>query len=288
MLNSNLNSHTRVAVFCYESPGAYSTYDKRDGDEKQVIDLLDFFLHHECPVVTLSPEDAKVNIKHPDVENLYAGKRSQFGPDAHVRFLEGIKLLLSFPEDYFLIHDSDSLCLDPKIPDYLYVEPNTVWSNQTASSAKENKYFGTELCLPTYVADRNKHHEPTKLVIPQGLQFKTELSFQPPWFLSRKTIEAFIAASGRVNYNHLPWVEYYVVQLTQTAGLPWKAFHKRHIGPTSPQRDDPCDEVLLGIYRSGLANAIENARNGANMIHSVKNSDAARALKQAYLSRSNR
>ncbi len=261
-----MNEDTRIAVVCYE------------GDKRQVEQSLGFYLHHECPVVILSPEDSRAEISHPGVENRFAGKRAQRGPDAHARHLAHLKLLLTFPENHFLIHESDSVCLDPKIPAYLYDEPDVVWAN-------------------TGEADPSHH--------PGFIEGCPKMSFQAPWFFSRKTIEAFIAASDSVVYSpDLPWVDLYLVQLTHAAGLPWRGFKDCYLGPISGRFDDmtgtfldpggeweeagtifagkPMTPKLMKVYEAGLKVALQYVNSGANMIHSVKNPIAARELGDAY------
>src|SRR5258708_5855871 len=121
-MGSKMNKNTRVAVCCYA------------GDQHQVIESLGMYLHHACPVVILSPEDSKAEINYPGVVNRFGGKRAYIGQDSLDRQAEHLRLLLEFPENHFLIHDSDSVSLDPKIPDYLYEQPDVVWSNQVTDA----------------------------------------------------------------------------------------------------------------------------------------------------------
>ena len=261
-----LNPNTRIAIGCYS------------GDHEQVIQSLDLYLHHECPVVIFSPENAKVQIDHPGVENLHAGKCARLGPDAHAHHLEYLKLLLTFPEDYFLMHEADSMCIDPKIPDYLYAEPDTFWSNSGEACP--------ELCEIE--------------AFPPGCP---RLSFQAPWFLSRKAIKALVAASPRVispsgmsgelpaskaHWIGLPWVDLYLVMLTHAAGLPYKVFRNCYNGfmasiealsPTPPKN---FSELQVAGGEAGFQNALKAVANGANMIHSVKDGITSHALVAEY------
>jgi hypothetical protein len=181
-----MNPDTRVAVCCYA------------GDAHQVIGNLDLYLHHQCPLVILSPEDSKVEI--PNVENRSGGAAGHIGGHTLERERRHLEILLSFPEKYFMIHDADSVCLDPEFPAYLYAEPDLVWSNQ--------------------VNDAIPQHQAT---FPAGWP---HVAFQPPYFLSRKTIEAMLAVADQIVISHdmMPFIDYYMVQLTMTAGLPWRRF----------------------------------------------------------------
>jgi hypothetical protein len=125
------------------------------------------------------------------------------------------------------------------------------------------------------------------------------LSFQAPWFLSRKTIEAFVAVAPQIPYlPQLEWVDNYLVQLTHAAKLPHKGFRDRYLGPISGRYNEATGEFFtpdgagvfgapiqpdLGkIYNASFEKALEYVRNGACMIHSVKNAFAAKELLAAY------
>lgn len=269
-----LNKNTRVAVSCYA------------GDLKQVEQSIGLYTHHECPVTLLSPEDAPVIINYPGVDHKHAGKRGQLGPDAWARHMAFLKILVNdYPEDHFLIHESDSFCLDPKIPAYLYKEPYTVWSNNGVSTPEHWPGF------------------------PEG---SAKMSFQAPWFFSRQTIKRMIAVEHKVPYHpNLEWVDLLLSRLTEEADLPWKCFEACYLGPMSggydvetgrffdpgsdtgskTPRGSPLDEHLTKTYELGLNNGLQAVKDrGVNMVHSVKNVIAARALAaeyQKWLSRQN-
>jgi hypothetical protein len=212
-------------------------------------------LHHECPLVILSPNDAKADIRYPGVENRYAGKRAYIGQASLDRQREHLKILLEYPENHFLINDADSFCLDAKLPDYLYAEPDVVWSNQ--------------------VTDGIPEHQAT---FPEGWP---HVAFQPPYFLSRKTIEAMLAVADQVTASPvMPFIDYYMVQLTMTAGLPWKRFEKCVSCCIS---HDPVTKPILtpqeqSVYSGGFQIGRQHVQNGANFIHSVKDYKTAQIL----------
>jgi len=182
-----MNPDTRVAVCCYS------------GDGHAVAGNLALYQHHECPITILSPEDSKVTITRPGIDSRYAGKAAHIGQDSLDRQIEHLKILLQYPEKYFMVHDADSFTLDPKFPDYLYANPDLVWSNQ--------------------VNDNIPQHQGT---FPKGWP---HVAFQPPYFLSRTTIEKMIAAAPSVVTSPMmPFIDYFMVQLTYTAGLPWRRF----------------------------------------------------------------
>lgn len=249
----NVGRDTRVAVCCYE------------GDGHQVVEALEFFLHHELPLTILSPEDSKVEVNYPGVTNRFGGKRAYIGQDSLDRQAEHLRLLLEFPESTFLIHDADSVLLDPVLPQYLYDDPDVVWSNQ--------------------VNDAIPEHQTT---------FKTgwpHVAFQPPYFLSRKTIERMLAVKDHPDVQAtpvMPFIDYYMVQLTMVAGLPWRrlldsiscpiAIDLRKVNPPA------ADLVTYDMGFKIAMNAVLN--DGTNVLHSIKNSVAIRKLaaaRQQYL-----
>jgi len=182
-----MNENTRIAVCCYA------------GDQHQVIKALGVYLHHQRPVVVLSPEDSKAEIRYPGIENRFAGKRAYIGQDSLERQRLHMKMLLTFPEEYFLVHDADSVCLSAKIPDYLYEEPDFLWSN--------------------LVNDGIPEHQPA---YPPGFP---HIAFQPPYFLSRKTIEGLLKGTEGMAANPaLPFIDHFMLQLALATDWPYQSF----------------------------------------------------------------
>src|SRR6185436_4197422 len=102
-----MNADTIIAVCCYQ------------GDAALVERAMPVHLAHNRPVVVLSPADSPVVITTAQ-SNIFAGKRAYIGAESWTRQHEHLKILLSFPQKYFLIHDADSLCLSATIDDRLY------------------------------------------------------------------------------------------------------------------------------------------------------------------------
>lgn len=228
-----MNPNTRVAVCCYA------------GDQHQVIRALGCYLHHKRPVVILSPEDSRAEIKYPGIENWFGGKRAYIGQESLDRQRIHLQALLSFPEEYFLVHDADSVCLSPKLPDYLYAEPDFVWSN--------------------LVNDGIPEHQPA---YPDGFP---HIAFQPPYFLSRKTIGAMLAVADGILANPtMPFIDHYMVQLTLKAGLPYRSFRDGVSCPISS------DLNSLRTAEAGVRN------HGLIFIHSVKKEEDLKRLVRSY------
>lgn len=241
-----MNEDTRVAVCCYE------------GDGHQVRYGLSGWVHHGCPLLILSPDDSRVTIDVPGcIESRYAGKRAYTGQLSLDRQRAHLSLLLEYPENHFLIHDADSVCLDPKIPDYLYEEPDVMWTNQVVDGIPGHQEF-----------------------FPSGWP---HVAFQPPYFLSRKTIKALLAVADDPRCQAspvMPFIDFYMVQLTMVAGLPWKRFldglsFPISIDPLKPNPTPREREIYAHGYRLAH-NAVLN--EGANVIHSTKDWGVTREL----------
>lgn len=242
-----MNEDTRVAICCYE------------GDAHQLN--LDAYLHHECPVTILSPENSRVIVEHPGLNYRFGGVRAYIGQESLDRQRRHLGILLEYPENHFLIHDSDSVCLDAKIPSYLYAEPDLVWSNQVDD------------CIPDH---QNQFAESWPHV-----------AFQPPYFLSRKTIERMLAVADdpRVQASPImPFIDFYMVQLTMVAGLPWRRFNDCISCPITadPLKVPTMKPEQLATYTENFNAVMQSVlTRGANILHSVKDPAAVNELLQA-------
>jgi hypothetical protein len=225
-----MNEDTRIAVCCHA------------GDGYLALQHLGLYLQHGCPLTVLSPEDSKVTIDYPGVDNKYGGKRAYTGPDSLTRQAEHLRLLLQYSENYFLIHDADSISLAPKIPDYLY-ERECVWSN--------------------VYQDTTLHQQ---VEYPEGWP---HVAFQPPYFLSRKTIERMLAVKDRVIPSKImAFIDFYMLQLTMTAKLDWDTFHEGITGP-----------LFHPVHESIAIDKIKN--HGFIFIHAAKDERATNAFVEA-------
>lgn len=192
-----LNPDTLIAVSAYA------------GDCHQVENNLGTYLHHGCPVVIFSPTDAPItSVSDPRAICLQDGLRGWAGPHTLQRHVKFLQLLLKFPQNLFLFHDADSVCLSPGLPRYLYESPDLVWSNE--------------------VIDTNP-----------GPSYLPKIAMQPPYFLSRTTVEKLLAANScpATSYYGEPispdgWpmpfptecIDHYMLQLTYGAGLAHRSF----------------------------------------------------------------
>lgn len=186
-----MNPSTLVSVHCYK------------GDEERVKGFLPYYLHHKCPVAIMSPEDSRVEFGsklfisgETEIGFFHAGKRAYIGQESLDRQIEHLKILLALDNprsDFFLLNDSDSLCLTPEIPPYVYTEP-VLWSNE--------------------VIDPRTH--PTNL---------PRLALQPPYFCSRNVLTWLVNAAPKVTMHPItPYVDHFMLQLCHAAGVTHKPF----------------------------------------------------------------
>lgn len=216
-----MNDSTLITVHCYA------------GDAGRVVSNLACYLHHDpAPVVIMSPEDSPVII--PGILCRQAGKRAYIGQDSLDRQRAHLRVALEYPFQYFLMNDSDSVCVSPEIPKYLYEEPKDIfWSNE--------------------IEDPRTH--PTTL---------PRLAFQPPYFLSREALERIIWICDKIRLNPItPYIDHFMLQLVCEAGLKHRSFRDME-NPSSP-----CEKCDSSASPENLQS--EKIRNHERvMLHPVK------------------
>lgn len=220
-----MNPDTLVVVHCYA------------GDRHQVVNALPQYQHHECPVLVLSPEDAPVHID--GVMCRSAGKRAYIGQDSLDRQRAHLELLFEYEWEWVLLHDSDSVCLEPMLPDYLH-QPDALgrqclWYNPTPTIR-----FLEEVGQP-------------------GFEGYPEV-YQPPLFTSRAALERMLAVSDKA-MESLPefakLIDWYFVAMAREAGITARAL------------PDGISRPIWSEYELARTYAMVRTR-GFTMIHSVK------------------
>lgn len=234
-----MNPNTRVVICCYE------------GDAHQMHPPL--YNHHECPVLVLSPEDSRAETTWAPFR--FGGKRAYTGQDSLDRQVRHLQIMLEYPEEFFLIHDSDSVCLDAELPAYLYEQPNVVWSNQVFDDIPDHQGFFGDW---------------------------PHVAFQPPYFLSRKTIERILAVADDPRCKAspmMPFIDFFMVQLTMVAGLEWKRFPECISFGICADPRKKLERAVAETYKANTALALNAVRHeGVSIIHSVKDPHVAEAL----------
>jgi hypothetical protein len=158
------------------------------------------------------------------------------------------------------MNDSDSVCLSPKIPDYLYKDPNIVWSNIVNDAGLHpisERLKNMRTCFPDV--------EP---VYPWP-----QLAFQPPYFMHRTAIEKIVAVADSVRADvRTPFLDWAMMVWTVKAGLAYKGFPDGASCATCPE--------LPG----GLATMENLVRTeGKIFVHSVKTLPPLMAIARARL-----
>jgi len=228
-----MNPDTRVAVCCYADDAVY------------VVENMPLYQHHGCPITVLSPADSPALL--PVVDCRMGGKRAYIGQDCLDRMRIHLRILIAeHTENHFLIHDSDSVCLSPKLPDFLYDEPDTLWSNLVHNGIPEQQ--------PGF---------------PPGMP---HIAFQPPWFMSRKTIKALLDVSeGCTVVNPiLPFIDYWMVEMAIKGGIPWKPLPLAMSAPLSHD-----------IWQANAEGLRQVRDNGFIFLHSIKGSRHAKPFVEA-------
>lgn len=231
-----MNPDTAVAVFGYS------------GDAHQVFMMMPYYQHHKCPVIVFSPTDRP--IKRKDGGNVFfrhAGQdgtgKGYIGQVSLDRQAAQMKMLLAeFPQKYFLFNDADSVCLSPKLPGYLYND--TIWSNEVSDMMHVRSD-------PNYKWPR--------------------IALQPPYFLSRENVQAWIDAAEVVKADpQTPFLDWAFAAWSTHAGLKHSNFLNNE-GVSCPTRNyDP------GQYH--MENMVRHHR--AIFLHSIK--DKGVLLKMAH------
>lgn len=174
------------------------------GDQHQIESNWPVYAHHKCPVLILSPKDAPVKKVH-NSKNFSAGFKGWIGPHTLKRQVMFLRELMSQSEDFYLFHDSDSVCLSPAIPKYLFDSPDVFWSNEV----------------------RDTNTSPSHL---------PKLAFQPPYFFSKRVLRALVRTSATPAQSFtiltaqgtmpLPTecIDHFMLQLVYAAGLQHRSF----------------------------------------------------------------
>lgn len=166
------------------------------GDADRVLRHMPLYLHHERPVLVLSPYDSSiVDLELPgDIRYSYAGRRAYIGQFSLDRQHEHLKILAREPFEWFLANDSDSFCIPAKIPAYLYAYPHILWSNEVPEP------------------------RPHKSSLPK-------LALQPPYFFHKSVlIKMLEVAPGIVMHPITQYIDHYMLQLAHAAGVRHETF----------------------------------------------------------------
>ena len=217
MQAKQLNPHTLVSCHGYF------------GDSLQIRNMLRYQEHHQAPLIVVSPVDSKIEKMGPHICR-FAGKRQYIGQLSLDRQFAQLRVLLEYPFEFFLANDSDSLCISPKIPQYLYDDSHNLWSNEVSDLMHQRK--------PGYKWPR--------------------FAFQPPYFFSRSILERMIETEGTFETDmQTPFIDWLMMAICAAGDIPHKNYRDGVSCPTSDNHS-----------RRHMVNNI--VQRGAVMLHSVK------------------
>lgn len=213
------------------------------GDAHQIQMFLPHYEHHNVPFIVLSPSDSKIE-KMGNHICRSAGRRAYIGQDSLNRQREYLQILAEYPFNWFLLHDSDSFCLSPRIPPYLYNMSGFIFSNE--------------------VGEPRPHSSPYP-----------KIAMQPPYFFNREVLEKLLAVSEGIQAHPItPYVDYYMLELTQKAGVgrhSFTAFETYSTVPLPSERiaKNPWEEMFYHVGHMGRV-----------MVHPIKDHETYLRLKQ--------
>lgn len=229
-----MNEDTLVVVHCYA------------GDQEQVEFMLPKYLHHDAPVLLLSPEDAPVKLDHPQVTCRSAGLAGWKGIHTLRRQIEHMEIAAEFPKRYFLLNDSDSVCLSADLPTYLYEDPDGKFYSNEGCDSVARKEAGT-----------------------WSIQDEYNQTLQPPYFVSRPALLRMLAAAGPALAlcikNDEAGIDELLAEMVRCAGLTRVPY------PDGIHRETRNLNELARVYYMARV-------YGTRMIHSVKTKDALDTL----------
>ncbi len=241
-----MNKNTLLAGFGYA------------GDQSQIKILMPYWEHHKIPIVVMSPIDSPITSMGAHIcreEGLrgYTGQRSLDRQWMQMRALLEFNDKDGKPFQWFLLNDSDSLVLTPELPAYLYEDQEMLWGNKVNDFRKPGESWQG---LPPWPMDYHKGHE--------------LVAIQPPYFLSRNAMERMVKVASAIKMCPIcPFIDWYMIQLADEAGINHKSFHACA----------SCETTTA----NGLAVMSECIiKRGATFIHAIKTQSALDACVAAY------
>lgn len=201
------------------------------GDRERVESMLEMWTHHDLPVLVLSPVDAPLIINHPQVTNMQAGLNSY--NESMDRYVAQFRALVNYDADYYLLCESDAMCLRQELPEYLY-EPDVLWGNHV-DPFNHILYFGDPNPARTYATH--------------------DCCIQSPWFFSRHGLQRMVDVADEAVAQlppYAPFIDWWFHMAPHAAGL---------------EHRDYGDDGISHAWANEIRAAVQN---GAFMIHAVK------------------
>jgi hypothetical protein len=229
--------------------------------------MLHGWLRHECPVLIVSPEDAKVEIDHPGVECRWAGKRGWAGWHTLDRQIAHLSIIEEYSQTYFLYNDADSFCLSAKLPEYLY-QTDTFFSNENDNLifydtckflAETLDPKDDEQLLDVQFAARFLIEKCDGILDIPKLREIQSLVFQPPYFFNRQVLSRMLdsaEASKSEDNTLIPFIDWWWPRVIELTGTP----HQTH----------PAGKSDITEMRVSIVEAYRKVKEqGCKMVHSI-------------------
>jgi len=241
------------------------------GDVGWTQEMLGLVLHHERPVLLLSPEDAPAIVDHPKVTCKQGGLRGWQGPEAVHRQIEHWRIALGHDDaDWFLLNDADSFVIEPEIPDYMFEEQDVLWCTPIGHFGNWRGEAGGDNPWP---------------------------NLQPPYFAHRRWFDRALEAVDAPSHGDLVPTSCTVVdgRITCEARLvgdrEWKweyaigvdgLYNMLVMRNGFVARTNPLGITTMNTGISGMA---EGVRHGATWLHPIKNQSQMSEILGVYHTR---
>ena len=221
------------------------------GDQARIEHFLPQWTHHELPVLLLSPIDAPVHIAHPQVTCRTAGPNDYNGELSVERYKQQIAAIADYEADWYMLNESDSFCLTPSVPEYLYGDPEVVRANYA------NPWDWILM-----------HDDPE----PMRTLMTHDTAMQAPWWFSRQALLRMIEVADAAWDGCPPYAKF----------IDWWFHHAPHLAGLRHESYG-FGGVTWPITGAEGAAAIKHCiLGGAVMVHGVKDEVALAGVLKAY------
>lgn len=228
------------------------------GDAAQIEILMPVLEHHGFPIIIVSPDDSPIPSIRGHIPRS-AGRRAYIGQLSWDRQWAQMKMLLEYPGfDWHLMNDSDSFCLNPKLPNYLFEDENALWSNLVEDFRKPGERYTDASGSIVWPAD---YH--------QGFPL---MAAQPPYFCHRSVLEKLVKFGPGQACPTTPFIDWQMVYLPTLAKVKQHRFRKCA----------SC-ETVTPLGKAVMTQQI--VERGAEFIHAVKTQESLNICLEAYKNR---
>jgi hypothetical protein len=226
------------------------------GDAHQIAMMMPHHKKHGCHILVQSPDDSQIGYESfPGITDLTcwsAGRRAYIGQLSLDRERAHLEQCLKFPHKFFLLHDADSVCLQPEFPKYLYDQPDVIFGQIVANNSEEHKVFFSPPHMPRECP---------------------RIAIQPPYFVSRSVIERIVNLPPIFTNPVMPFIDFLWVQFAMATGLVYK-----HLRPGASF------ETSTPLGRHFMHQTVRD--DGVVFCHSIKSQESLDAIlhaRQEYL-----